>query len=379
MNTLLRGMGSISSAYSNPFAVNTDNPASYSALKLTTYEAGGEGGIRNATTGDQKYSTGSATLSHLNVGIPVAKNAGISFGLRPYSRVYYNLQDSSSEPGLGKIINEFAGSGSTSYGFVGAGGRYKGFSAGFNVGYLFGTIQTAQQLLSIDTVKAHHSAFVNATQLGGIYWKVGAMYDGELNKKLGIRIGATLATTQTIGAERDEYWLLRNSATTTTTYDTALNHGGLEGKTTLPMTYTAGAQLIGTDKWMVGVDYTGTKWSEFRNFGAVDSVEDNYKLSIGGEYTPNMASMTRYFDRVTYRLGLTYGKDYISLRNTDLNYYAVTAGLSLPFRRTTDRIHTALEIGRRGTTSNGLIRETFVRLALGISLNDRWFIKRRYD
>ena len=39
LNTVLKGMGSISSAYANPFNVNTDNPASYASLKLTTYEA----------------------------------------------------------------------------------------------------------------------------------------------------------------------------------------------------------------------------------------------------------------------------------------------------------------------------------------------------
>jgi hypothetical protein len=379
VNTLLRGMGSISSAYANPFAVNTDNPASYGSLKLTTYEAGGEGSIRNVFAGDLKYSTGSATLSYLNVGIPVSKHAGISFGLRPYSRVYYKLQDTIADPLIGKAIDQFIGLGSTNYGFIGAGGRYKGFSLGFNFGYLFGTINSARQLTSIDTVKAHHSAFTNSTKLGGIYWKLGAMYDKELNKKMSFRAGATLTLSQDIDAERDEYGILINSATTVPTYDTARAITGLEGKTTLPMSYSAGAHLIGTDKWMIGVDYTGTQWSEFRNFDVVDSVDDSYKLSIGGEYTPNMASMTRYFDRVTYRLGLSYGKDYVRLQNTDMNFYSVTAGLSLPFRRTTDRIHTAVEIGNRGSNSNGLIRETFVRFAVGISLNDRWFIKRRYD
>jgi hypothetical protein len=380
VNTLLKGMGSITSAYANPFAVNTDNPASYASLKLTTYEAGGEGSTRTIFAGNQKYSTGSASLSYLNVGIPVGKYAGISFGLRPNTKVYYNMQDTQALPTLGKVINQYIGSGGTNYGFIGAGGKYKGFSLGFNFGYVFGTINSAHQLTSIDTVRAHHSAFTNSTKLGGIYWKAGAMYETELNKKLSLRTGATFALSQNLDAKRDDYWILINSATQSATYDTARGNLGLKNTTTLPTTYSVGAQLIGVDKWMAGIDFSGANWSEFRNFGSVDSVADNtYKISVGGEYTPNMASMTRYFDRVTYRLGFYYGQDYISLRNTDINYYAVTGGMSLPFRRSTDRIHTALEVGSRGTTANGLIRETFVRFSLGISLNDRWFIKRRYD
>jgi len=39
-NTVLRGMGNVTSAYANPFQVNSDNPASYSFLQRTTFEVG---------------------------------------------------------------------------------------------------------------------------------------------------------------------------------------------------------------------------------------------------------------------------------------------------------------------------------------------------
>src|SRR6188768_2851705 len=46
-NVLLRGMGYASTAYSGATAVNPDNPASFSALKFTTYEMGATGSIAN--------------------------------------------------------------------------------------------------------------------------------------------------------------------------------------------------------------------------------------------------------------------------------------------------------------------------------------------
>jgi hypothetical protein len=35
--------------------------------------------------------------------------------------------------------------------------------------------------------------------------------------------------------------------------------------------------------------------------------------------------------------------------------------------------------GVRGTLDNELIRENYFQIVLGATINDRWFIKRRYD
>jgi hypothetical protein len=69
----------------------------------------------------------------------------------------------------------------------------------------------------------------------------------------------------------------------------------------------------------------------------------------------------------------------VRLAHTDLTYYAVTLGASFPFKRSTNGIHTALELGSLGTQANGLVKENFVRFTIGMSLSDRWFVKRKYD
>jgi len=181
-NTLLKGMGSISGAYSNPFAVNTENPASYASLKLTTYEAGGEGSTRTMHTGNQTYTTGMGSLSYFNIGIPVGKHAGIAIGLRPMSRVYYSLNGTVITPGFGQGIYRYDGGGSLNYGYLGAAGKIKGFSFGANVGYVFGTIDKVRSLVAYnDTEKVQNTIFVNSNQIGGIYWKAGALYETKLN------------------------------------------------------------------------------------------------------------------------------------------------------------------------------------------------------
>lgn len=381
-NTLLRGMGTITSAYTNPYAVNTYNPASYPSLRLTTYEGGGIANQRNIISGDSRYGTGMATFSHFNIGIPVSKHAGLAIGLRPYSHVYYKLSDTAVRDGLGNSANQFLGNGTLHYAFIGAGGEYKGFSVGFNFGYMFGTLAKTTYMESLESTTTYsvlESEFSSYTRIGDIYWTLGAMHNAKLNNKLSLRTGVTFAMNQDLKATRDEYWIAILYRVSSGAEDTAYTSTGLVNSYTIPMTYSAGVQLASTDNWTIGLDYTGMKSSDFRSFGQVDSVGDNaYRLSLGGEYTPDVTGK-KLLQRMTYRLGGYYGQDYISLRNTDINYYAVTLGASIPFKRTTDRIHTALEVGRRGTEANGLFRETFIKFSLGVSLNDKWFIKRKYD
>lgn len=391
-NISLRGMGSTTTAYSNPFSVNTENPASYSFLKLTTYEAGGEASTRNLTSGGVSYGTGSATLSYINIGIPLGKHGGMAFGLKPQSKVYYKLQDTTNFnteggpnnqpiPGMGKNLNIYSGDGGLNYAFVGGAATYGGFSIGFNFGYMFGTVRNSSVLQQTDTFLTYSSEFTRYTKMGGIYYKLGAMYETPVSKNMKLRLGATAALGQNINGWRDDYWVqFRFASDGTTLQDTSYHSAEAKGKIALPLTYSFGAQLAGNDKWAVNLDFSSAQWNQYRNYGVKDSVADQtYRLAAGAEYTPNPSSIYNYLQRVTYRLGAYYGSDYVSLRGTTLNYYAVTVGASLPFRRGTDRIHTALELGRRGTETNGLIRENFVRFSLGISLNDKWFIKRKYD
>jgi hypothetical protein len=381
VNTLLRQMGSISSAYANPFAVNTDNPASYAAVRLTTYEAGGEGSIRNTTIGNNKYATGMATLSYLNVGLPIGKNGGVAFGLRPYSRTRYYLTSESAATGLGKVTENYLGDGAINYGFLGGGYRYKGFSLGANFGYLFGTIEQSNSIIP-DSNYTYATAIQRSDKVGGIFWKAGAQYETKLKEKLSLRLGATATLSQNLNVSRNEDWISYavTSSGSISIQDTVYSIRNTKGQITLPLSYTFGAHLLGDDNWMVGADLTATQWSQFRKFGAADSVTDQtFRLAVGGEYTPDPADTRSYFQRVTYRLGFYYGTDPVRLRETALNYYAVTGGISLPFKRATDRVHLSFETGSRGTTANGLLKENFFRFGVGITLNDRWFIKRRYD
>jgi hypothetical protein len=314
------------------------------------------------------------------MGIPLGKHAGMALGLQPQTRVFYNNVDSTNLPGIGQTASIYNGEGGLNYAFIGGAGKVGGFSFGANFGYMFGNIRNTSRLVNTDSSRVLGSDFSTFTRYGGIYYKLGIQYHDSLANGLHLRLGATAALNQNIGGERETYSSTFQVLSAVELRDTAYRGNGVSGNLRIPATYSLGAQLGGAN-WSIGAEAYRTDWKNYSNYEVRDSAlrQQSYRFNVGGEFIPDPLSVNSYFSRVTYRAGVYYGTDYLTLRNTDLNYYGVTLGASFPFRRGYDKIHTALEYGRRGTESNGLVSMNYFRVHLGISLNDRWFIKRRYD
>ena len=111
-------------------------------------------------------------------------------------------------------------------------------------------------------------------------------------------------------------------------------------------------------------------------------------MSMGIQYVPNKnaGKGESYFKKIFYRAGFRYTDTYLDLRNTALKDYTITFGAGFPLRKikvgetySQSIVNVGIELGQRGTTDNQLIRERYMRVVVGFTLNDRWFIKRKYD
>ena len=387
-SAVLRGMGGITSAFENPYELNTDNPASLSFLKRTTFEAGFTASTRNVSSQGSSYTTGTATLSYLTIGIPVNNNAGLCFGFKPYTRAYYSLVDTLFSSPLGETIRSYNGDGGLNYAYLGFAYRYKELSVGVTAGYMFGTLINNTQVESIDTTltdKSYVAEFTNYDRIGGLYWKAGLMYEHKFDSSAGytFRFGGTVTISQKLSEKLNAYQVSIYNYGDTIVNDTSSYSGQSEGKLKLPLSYSIGAMIVKDNKWALGIDYTATQWSGFNstpdaalNYGIASH---SYKISAGGEYTPDANNFRNYYSKITYRAGLYYGTDYLVFQNTQLPVYGFTLGASLPIRRSTSHLHASLDVGRLGTTANNLIEETYVRFSLGLSFNQDWFVKRKYD
>jgi hypothetical protein len=108
----------------------------------------------------------------------------------------------------------------------------------------------------------------------------------------------------------------------------------------------------------------------------------SHSINGGFEFIPKYDAFNNYFKRIKYRIGARYKTSYLTVNEKDINEYGITFGLSLPMKRTDTAIpglNFGLEYGKRGSAEGGLVEEKFVNFNLGITINDRWFIKRKYD
>lgn len=395
-STALKGMGSISSAFADPFIVNSDNPASYAFLYQTTFQGGFVASTRTISSASgTSYTTGTATLGYFNLAVPIFNKkgkpkGGVSLGLRPYSRTYYALLDTTPTK-LGQTIRSYAGDGGLSYAYIGGAYRYKNLSVGFNFGYLFGTYRNFTSVTGDTAVlnRAYEAQFANYTRLGGINWKGGFVYETQKfagDTDLHLRIGGTLCLGQNLTEHLSNYQISIYNFGDTLVNDTSKAVAEMKGKLKLPVSYSIGVVLARNAKWSVGVDYAMSDWSNYNSSPDsnmnINIASSTYKISAGGEYTPNLNELHNYFARVTYRVGFYYGTDYVKVNNTIAPVYGITFGGSFPYRRNTatmSRLHTSFDIGRLGSHTNNTLQQTYFRFGLGLTFNQKRIAARKYD
>ncbi len=389
-NTVNRGMGGVSQAYSDPQSVNFINPASYSSLLLTTFDVGVEGGARSITDQGAKFSSGFGTLSYLQLGIPLITNKwGLNLGLRPVTRVSYNIQESHNSTFFDTLrvpmTSKYEGSGGLYQLYAGTGVRFGQFSIGVNLGYLFGNIENNTRLAFPDpNVYASHRMF--RTTYNSIFYKVGVQYRAKVAKDMDLTFGASGSLKQNMNARQEilnETVQFDASSNNYVTQDTVNYSKGDRGTVVFPEEYGAGIMLRKFDKWMIGVDFNSSQWENYKNFGNKDSLQNSWKLAIGGQFVPNATALSGYWNRVAYRLGGYYGKDYLQLEGVNMPTMGFTVGAGLPVRRMPysnqySMINLAFEIAHRGNNET-VLKENIYRISLGFTLSDKWFIKRKYE
>ncbi|TAL40392.1 MAG: hypothetical protein EPN92_14935 [Chitinophagaceae bacterium] len=414
-NILNRGMGGISSAYADALSVNFTNPASYSSFKTYLEERSKKGtsgrvildmGVNfdnrtlRETNNPEKFTSPNMYFSYLQLGIPVKNNLGISFGLRPISKINYNiirrerLYDPITSLPIDSAVTEFIGDGGAFLASTGMGYAIKNFSIGINMGYMFGKKDySTKRTLINDSVAYARSNHQTKASFGDIFFNGGIQYKVELNKSTTLKLGAEGNLNHNLSARKDD---IRETFTRSVDegdlrVDSVTEQLDVKGVIVYPGSFGAGfiVERQADDKkggWLLGVDFIQSNWDNYRFYGEVDPVKNNWQLKIGGQLKPALKGV-RYKSYVSYRAGFSIGKDYVYL-GKKLPEYGISFGMGLPilnlkdaqrrFRSQYTVANVAVEYIKRGNNDN-LLRENLLRISVGFSLSDLWFVKRKYD
>lgn len=382
-NVIHRGMGGVCIADENPLACNPNNPASFAGLRLTAYQVGLEGVRVNVRNDSLSNRTGTMGLSYLNIGFPVNKHLGFSFGLSPFTRGKYGMQQSDSLPGISKVLYNYYGGGGVQQIYVGAAYKFRHISFGLSTGYTFGNVVRTSEANFIDTLKIISSNISGRTNVGGVFLQLGTLISQTIKGETRVTFGATYQLAQNLNAKKETYWKSFIGDVLEPSYEYKVDSVvELKGKVRLPARIGLGLMLSQGEMWKAGLDFVSANWSNYRYYDQADSTGQYWMLKLGGAITPEANTGSQLWKRLTYRAGAYIGKDIFRFRQTSLPVNGVTVGLGYPVRRTNmsiGQINASLDLGKRGTLDQGLLSEGYTRFTIGVTLNDKWFIPRKYE
>lgn len=383
-----RAMGGIaaglrrSGGYNN---INLANPASYSAIQLTTFDVGMYGGINGITDGNATEKNFTASLNHLVFAIPVNKKSAVSFGILPFSTMGYRYRTPTVIDGI-NIDHIYSGDGGLSKAYAGYGFQLgKHLSLGANVSYVFGKLEKNRDTESPDDLTFTNSRNQSSKSIGGLSFDYGAQYFQNLSKKVKLTLGYSGTAGSKLDAsvtELSTHYTKDATGAEDVALDTTFFNDGISSSLKLPLMHRLGFVIEKADKWLVGADLTLSQWEKYREGSVNPGLNNSMGIAVGGQITPDITSVGSYLKLVEYRLGFKYDKTYLNIENNDIKEYALTFGFGFPLpsnRSTFYKINLGTELGRRGATKNNLVRENFANIYLGFTINDKWFQRYKFD
>lgn len=387
-----RGMNGLGLGFREHNQVNYINPASYSSMDSLTFifDVGLSGQITNFNENGTKVNAKNADFEYAVAGFRAFKHVGMSFGIIPFTNVGYNYSISDYLDGDRSTIytNTYSGSGGIHQVYFGVGWEVlKGLSVGANASYIWGDLDryvtNSYSDSWINTLSKYYTATVGSYKLD-----FGLQYTANLNKKNSLTLGLTYGLGHKLNSDPTCMVISTNSSTAvadTTSYSVK---DGLE----IPMSFGAGLTWAHNNKLKLGADFNYQKWGsvKFPVYNVVNDVpsyeltdnyfSDRYKVTVGGEYCDNEMGRN-FFSRIRYRAGASYTSSYLKINGQDgPKEISVSAGFGIPIINNYNN-RSILNISGQWVHSSGkgMLTENTFRINIGITFNERWFMKWKVD
>lgn len=383
-----RGMNGLGLGFREHNQVNYINPASYSSIDSLTFifDAGLSGQVTNFSENGQKKNANNADFEYAVAAFRASKHLGVSFGIIPFTNIGYNYSISGYLNGdkSTTFTNTYNGSGGMHQIYLGAGWEFvKGLSIGANVSYIWGDIdRSVVNSYSdgyINTLSKYYTATISNYRID-----FGLQYTLPLNKKNSLTLGLTYGLGHKLNS--DPSCMMISTNTTTAVADTTsfTVNNGLE----IPTSFGAGLTWNNNNKLKLGADFTYQKWGDtkFPVYKVINDVpsyslsdeyySDRYKLTIGGEFCNNETSRN-FIDRIRFRAGASYASSYYKVNGQDgPDEISVSVGFGIPIVNAYNN-RSILNISGQWVRSEapGMLKENTFRINIGITFNERWFMK----
>lgn len=414
----MQAQGSLGATYNSYFSANWVNPSSLASLRYTAFEVGARYERAKMTEASTEKSAirNDGGLSSVSLAFPINRSWrrdddtllhrpaiqwGMGFALTPHSTVAYDIQTTTDIDTIGNVLTSFAGNGTHYQVQWGNAIKYKNLSLGLSLAYFFGRSDrktTTTFTADPNFVNYHVNLFKDKQNLRSLNFNFGGQYDFLLDKQdsreedaiyerrkkrhviLGAYVGGGTDISIRSNQQLERYNAYHGTDTLVRSLDTTLH-------TAMPLTYGFGLSYSKEYSYNVGFNVEMQNWT-----GYSTDTRNAYKVSLGGEYTPDFFS-NNILKRLQYRAGAFYQTDYrkaasdVAGTEVNLRRYGIDFGIGFPIlptrgkadyvRRTFAFVNTAFEIGTFGDSK--AIKENYFMLKLNFTFNDEnWFVRPKY-
>ncbi len=388
-----QGMGGLGISNPSSWYLNNQNPALLVFNYVTVFEAGMQVEKRTINDGTNTAKTGSGNLNYLAIAFPVKSGKWTtSVGLMPYSNVNYNLSYTDNVNGSNYTVTKSSSArGGISQFYWSNGVRLSKYLAiGAKASYLFSSINS-QNTNVIGVNVGNYSSVLTRDAFNGVNLSGGISFhkDSLFHKNYRLNIGAVYSFSSNLTVQRK---VTSELVSNTGVVIDSLTISNANISNTIPQSVGVGISFGKVDRWLIGGDFTFLDYGNYTSYKNIiadqktnststqyyDVSSPAFRSSFGGEFTPDPNNFTNYLKRVTYRTGVSYDQFPYLVNGNRLHDFGINFGVSLPVGRIST-LDLAAKFGRRGTLSENTVEENYFRLYFGITFNDTWFIKRKFD
>ncbi len=370
------GIGDIASSVLDPDHILISNPASWSALNRTRIEF--SLGYKGVDISDKNRSafTSETEFRGATFGFPISRDYGIGFvtGILPYSKISYvaekKFEDLTNDFPTYKLTYE--GRGGLSKFFLGSSVILPlGIHFGASFDYYFGNLRYYSKIEFEKGSSNINTTFENNRNSDGVGTTIGLISPDlsnvfQISSLSNLRLGFSLNFINDLNTDT------LFSATSLSVIDT-LSIASI--KTSIPYRLIGGISFAFQEMHNFNLDFMYQPWSDYRfNNIKSDFLRDASKISFAYEYIPKKNIGMTSWELMTFRAGLSYEQTQYLFNGKGIDQYSVFGGFSFPIG-IDNTIDFALQYGFRGTTENDLLKENFVKIYLGISFGELWFLR----
>ena len=370
---ITKSMGGIGAGFRYPNTLNIKNPASYSTVDTLTFVADLGFALQNGNFNENGVSVNArnAYIDHLAMQFRIFPKVGMTVGFMPFSNVGYGFSKTYLIPyddTKVSVTDSYSGTGGVRQFIGGLGWRpTKWLSVGANASYLSGDIihYISNTYSSSEIQSRNKTYYAEMSAFKFDFGLQGTVALGDRNLVLGV----TFAPAQKL--ESETYVTDVHSVSDTTFIANAFS---------LPDMLSAGF----TYKWkkgLLGADVSYQSWSKADFFGQKTGC-DRLSAAAGVMYRPD-ESNRNLLKRTAYEFGLNVAQPYYNVGNLKgPMQFGVSAGFTVPINTSYNSIsylHVSGEYVRVQPMSKGLITENYLRINIGVTFMERWFMKLMVD